>query len=594
MSEGVVVNIGESDRGSAMVPSSVEAFEPLVPLLVAADGELGAVMDKVVPKRRSDAVTYFNRQVRRLRAGKLSDLPAWDTVLNDLGQPLCSTSSRPARLAVLSMSSDPDKRCFVVQGTSDFSRSDASNLVVKAAQGGFRVAGTIQVSDDLMVLLWSTWDGKRGVAAGGVGDVTAVQKLFDEVASAAVLARASDVHIAWDEGTTSLYFRVDGRVRHYMDMTEELGRAMVSAAYNTMADQDSTAEGWNDRALQDGVISRTLHGRSVRLRYAGAPITGGYDVTLRVIDVSADKQIKTLGELGYTKDQQKQLDRAVSKPSGMVVFLGSTGSGKTTSLGSLLTAMVDSDPFRIYRTVEEPVEVKIRGVRQTDVPRQKGKPSALNDVLRSILRKDPDVIMVGEIRDALTAELAIGAVRSGHLALTTLHTEGALLFFDRLATLGLKRLDLATQGLWNALVFQRLVPVLCTHCKVPADGPSGVASKHPELAERLAAIDAQLSAIYLQSQDGCPRCDSGIAGRTVCAEIIVPTQRFLNAMVAQDFGQMCKEWRSTIKPDDPACMTGRTAFEQALWKMRQGEISPVDVERFFDLVDEPVFDGVDR
>ncbi|HGM5506807.1 TPA: GspE/PulE family protein [Stenotrophomonas maltophilia] len=594
MSDGSYPRSGGPQDHALVLRDGAEAFGSLIPTLQAARGELGSVMDKVPTPRKSDAVTYFYRSVAELRAGKLSDLPVWDTILNDQGKVLCSTGRRSTRFAVIADSKDQEKRCFVVQGSAELAKKELSDLAVKSIQSGYRVSGVIQVSDDLMRLLWSSWDMKSGVAIEGEDAISSVQALFDEIGSAAVEAGASDIHLSWQDGKTSVLFRVHGRVRHYQDLTEETGRALVSAAYNTLVDKESVTEGFNERGRQDASIERKLNGRSIRFRYAGAPITGGYDVTLRIIDVTGEVKIRTLEEAGYSVDQQMALHRATAKPSGMIVFMGPTGSGKSTSLASLMTAMAAADPSKIYRSVEEPVEVKMPGVRQTEVPRQTGAVSALNEVLSSILRKDPDVIMIGEIRDDQTAQLAIGAVRSGHLALSSLHTDGALAAFDRLELLGIKRADVASIGLWNALVFQRLVPALCPACKVRGDQVKAGREISTGLARRLDAINVPLDSIFVRSEEGCPLCDGGIAGRTVCAEVVVPTPRMLERIVLQDSIGMWKEWRRSIKKDDPACMSGRTYFEHAIWKMKQGILSPVEVEKYCGLVDEPVFEDMNE
>lgn len=551
--------------------------------------------------------------MRTITAQRLSDLPAWDVVMNQEGFPLFAGRHTPhfAIIAQLDMGIrvDPDaidwqdyknnkRQVGLWLVTSEEFRRINPNAIMSAVSRmkmypGFYLNGHVHASEEVVEAIHQSFQHRRE----SVGEANSDEhKLFDRIGQDALEGGASDIHITLFPETTEIKLRIKGELRHYMDLSRERGEAMIASAYNTLAETGSTKEGFNERAYQDGVIERVYPQGLVRFRYSGMPIApAGADITLRLIPIGVESKRRSLIELGYSPDQVEQLDRIFSRSSGMILIAGTTGSGKSTTIATILEEMAERYPSKKIRTVEQPVEYRIRGAYQTPVldieSKEPGK-SPFLVALRQIMRADPDVIAVGEIRDIETANVAIQGVRSGHLLVSTIHADGAPVCYDRLSGMGVSRLDLATIGLIAGLIYQKLVPILCDHCKIPYEKYAQRPDADKRLLKRLQNLtQGDVHGIYFRNPEGCPHCHhDGVTHREVVAEILRPTPEMSHAVALGDSAAIWKAWRSTIKHDDPSNMTGRTAFEHALYKMRQGRVSPQDVESAFKYVDEPAFD----
>lgn len=551
--------------------------------------------------------------MRTITAQRLSDLPAWDVVVNQEGFPLFAGRHTPhfAIIAQLDIGTrvDPDaidwqdyknnkRQVGLWLVTSEEFRRINPNAIMSAVSRmkmypGFYLNGHVHASEEVVEAIHQSFQHRRE----SVGEANSDEhKLFDRIGQDALERGASDIHITLFPETTEIKLRIKGELRHYMDLSRGRGEAMIASAYNTLAETGSTKEGFNERAYQDGVIERVYPQGLVRFRYSGMPIApAGADITLRLIPIGVESKRRSLIELGYSPDQVEQLDRIFSRSSGMILIAGTTGSGKSTTIATILEEMAERYPSKKIRTVEQPVEYRIRGAYQTPVldieSKEPGK-SPFLVALRQIMRADPDVIAVGEIRDIETANVAIQGVRSGHLLVSTIHADGAPVCYDRLSGMGVSRLDLATIGLIAGLIYQKLVPILCDHCKIPYEKYAQRPDADKRLLKRLQNLtQGDVHGIYFRNPEGCPHCHhDGVTHREVVAEILRPTPEMSHAVALGDSAAIWKAWRSTIKHDDPSNMTGRTAFEHALYKMRQGRVSPQDVESAFKYVDEPAFD----
>lgn len=525
---------------------------------------------------------------------RLADLPPWNCILNDEGQELAGSGRRDPSLAIIHNNQDRTRRCFlvVVEGAPQ-SKIQAS--IAKAVGKRYLVAAQIVVKQELLDVLYAEWDSRSSSKLDSAVDEADLHREFDRIALEAFNRGASDVHISCARGRGSIHLRVHGELEHYMDMTEEHTVMLCTSIYNTLTEAGSTKEGFNPLITQDAVIERNYKEGMIRFRYSGLPIApSGFDVTLRIIPIGVTAKRKSALELGYSPDQDEALERIFSHSSGLILFAGTTGSGKSTSVASMLAKVAEERPGKKIRTVEEPVEYRIEGTYQTPVKRIKGDSSDFLTVLRQILRADPDITMVGEIRDSDTADLAIQAVRSGHLCVSTLHADGAPICYDRLAGMGISRLDMASVGLVVALIYQKLVPVLCDACKVPSDSILSAGNfRNLQILDRAEKAIGTTEGLFFRSSSGCAKCGHrGVTGRTVCAEILRPTPKMLKAVASSDSNELWQLWRETINENDPSDMTGRTAFEHAIWKMRQGIVSPVDVEAEFRYLDESPFEGL--
>jgi general secretion pathway protein E len=327
-----------------------------------------------------------------------------------------------------------------------------------------------------------------------------IVRLINAILSQAVNENASDIHIETYEKRLLVRFRVDGVLREVLEPKRALAPLLVSRI-KVMARLDIAEK----RVPQDGRLSLRLAGREVDVRVSTMPSSYGERVVLRLLD--RQEQKLELSALGMTADDLDAFSGALQNPHGIILVTGPTGSGKSTTLYAALREL--NDKSRNILTVEDPIEYNIEGIGQTQVNTKADMTFARG--LRAILRQDPDVVMVGEIRDSETAGIAIQASLTGHLVLSTLHTNTAVGAITRLQDMSVEPF-LVSSSL-TAIVAQRLVRVLCPDCKQP---------HVPDEAEqdflRIRHIDAQA----LFRPVGCPQCQGlGYRGRTGIYEVLV-------------------------------------------------------------------------
>lgn len=519
----------------------------------------------------------------------LTDLPEWTVVLNAPGQILGQVGERDHDMAILFNEKDPHKRVFCL-AVGEMAEQKKLHTRSKLRRAGYKLAGQINGTPELMELVFNRWDKIRS-GNGELESASQFHEKFDAIGRLAVDLKASDIHISNTIDGADVSMRIHGELQKIEELSSEYATSLISSVYNTLVTSDSTKDGFNPQKNQDGAIERVFDGKLVRFRYSGLPLSPkGFDVTLRVIPIDVDERTVDLAELGYSPDQQEQFGRMFGRSSGMILVAGTTGSGKSTTLANQLEFLAASRPGKKVRTVEEPVEYRMRGVKQTPVKRVPGMDDPFLETLRQLLRSDPDVLGVGEIRDAITADLAIHAVRSGHLVASTLHADGAPICFERLIGMGVARQSLAQINLVAGFVYQKLLQVLCPECAIEAT--EVVAKPMPPKVEammrRVEAIQGgNLEGIYLRNPRGCAHCKGrGVTGRTVCAEIMRPTPDMVAAVARADSNGLWQHWRAQIKRSEPGNMSGRTAFEHAIYKMRLGLVSPESIESEFHYLDE--------
>ncbi|HAR60408.1 MAG: type II secretion system ATPase GspE [Alcanivorax sp.] len=331
-------------------------------------------------------------------------------------------------------------------------------------------------------------------------DDAPIIRLINALFQEAIREDASDIHIETFERRLVVRMRVDGVLREVLTPKRELAPLLVSRI-KVMARLDIAEK----RIPQDGRISLRLGGRDVDVRVSTMPSSNGERVVLRLLDKQAGRlQVSHLG-MGDVCDQHMR--ELIHKPHGIILVTGPTGSGKTTTLYASLTELNDST--RNILTVEDPIEYQLEGIGQTQVNTKVDMTFARG--LRAILRQDPDVVMVGEIRDLETAEIAVQASLTGHLVLSTLHTNTAVGAVTRLQDMGIESF-LLSSSLLGALA-QRLVRVLCPDCKRPYQ---------PSESERRMLGLAPDQDVTLYHPEGCETCNhQGYRGRTGIYELVI-------------------------------------------------------------------------
>ncbi|MGH8650501.1 MAG: GspE/PulE family protein, partial [Burkholderiales bacterium] len=313
------------------------------------------------------------------------------------------------------------------------------------------------------------------------------------------------------------------------------------------------------RAPQDGRLSLTLNGRPIDFRVSTQPTIYGENIVLRVLD--REKSIISLDRMRLTKPVTDKITLMLARPEGILIVTGPTGSGKTTTLYSLLS-QINDETVNIM-TLEDPVEYPLTLMRQTSV----GEVARMDfaDGIRSIMRQDPDIILVGEVRDKETAEMAFRAAMTGHQVFTTLHTNSALGAFPRLLDIGIQPDIMA--GNIIGVIAQRLVRVLCTHCKE---------AYAPSREERQLLGPAGEKVSFLHRPVGCKQCDNkGFKGRSTIMELLV-MDADLDELVAR---------RGTAKELRAAAMAKgfRSLSDEGLQRAVDGTTSLTEVAREIDL-----------
>jgi type IV pilus assembly protein PilB len=366
-----------------------------------------------------------------------------------------------------------------------------------------------------------------------------IVKLVNTLISRAVNERASDIHIEPGERDLRVRFRIDGVLHEIMSTPRSVSGAVVSRL-KIMADLDIAER----RVPQDGRVSLRVAGRPIDIRVATLPTIYGEKVVLRILDKEdAVLDLKALGFLPYSL---ARFERSYTKPYGAILVTGPTGSGKTTTLYSALNVL--NDPSRHIITVEDPVEYRLPGVIQVQVNRKAGLQFAT--VLKSILRSDPDVVLVGEVRDTETAKIAVEAALTGHLVLTTLHTNDAASSVNRLVDMGVEPYLVASA--LDSILAQRLARRLCDRCKLAKDAP-------PEVVQQM-GFDADGGPVTIYGAVGCKACtDTGYRGRVAINEVL---------LVSEEIQRMAVERR-------PSDEIKYLAVEQGMMTLRQDGMEKV-------------------
>ncbi len=344
------------------------------------------------------------------------------------------------------------------------------------------------------------------------GKMFPVIRLVDLVISTAIESRSTDIHIEPDEKATRVRFRIDGVLHQEVLFPKKIQSAII-ARLKVMADLDIT----ETRIPMDGRITFKSDTKTIDLRISTMPTSNGEAVVLRVLD--KERVALNLDSLGFSPDDEKSFHDILKTPNGLILVTGPTGSGKTSTLYAALG--IASTLEKSILTLEDPIEYELPVIRQTPINMDVGMDFPTG--LRAILRQDPDVIMVGEIRDSETADLAVRASLTGHLVLSTLHTNSAVAAIPRLIDIGIK--PYLVSASLCAVIAQRLVRRICDHCK----------TEIKDVEEMLAAINFKMpsnSEYKFYKGAGCKACDNtGFHGRLGIYEIMRVDHEFHNFIV---------------------------------------------------------------
>jgi type II secretory ATPase GspE/PulE/Tfp pilus assembly ATPase PilB-like protein len=377
-------------------------------------------------------------------------------------------------------------------------------------------------------------------------DSSPIIKLVDSIVFNAIQRRASDVHIETQENVVVIKYRIDGVLYQAMDPIDKRHHGTIISRIKVMSELDIAEK----RIPQDGRFKLRVRGRTIDFRVSIMPTVHGEDSVIRILDKeSANAEFKSLNldVLGFDPETKKKVRKFIREPYGMVLVTGPTGSGKTTTLYACLSE-IQSVEDKIV-TIEDPVEYQLRGITQIPVNEKKGLTFARG--LRSILRHDPDKIMVGEIRDEETAQIAVQSALTGHLVFTTVHANNVVDVLGRFLNMKVELYNFVSA--LNCVLAQRLVRKICAHCRVEA-------AVSPE-AFREAGLDpAAMAGQKFYEGRGCLECDgTGFHGRMAIAELLDLSDRI----------------RGLILERRPAAEIKRAAKEEGMTFLREVALAKV-------------------
>ncbi len=371
---------------------------------------------------------------------------------------------------------------------------------------------TKNLQDTVMDVISSTDEEERISEEVISGDEKPLVKLVNQIITNGITKGASDIHIEPFEKYIRLRYRIDG-VLHKDDNLPKAVAGGIASRIKIMAHLDVAEK----RVPQDGKAQVKYSGRKIDLRVATVPCVHGEKIVIRILDKGGGEV--TLEMLGFEPEQLERFKKGINSPWGMILITGPTGSGKTWTLSTSLK-LLNTEDVNIM-TAEDPVEFDIEGLNQVQAKPEIGYTFAA--ALKAFLRADPDIVMIGEIRDFETGDIAIKAAQTGHLVFATLHTNSAPDTIARLSNMGIEPFNTASSLIM--VIAQRLVRKVCQHCKVEEDVPN-------ELKLQLGIPKEKLDQVKFYKGKGCPKCNgTGYKGRTAIYEVLYISEKIRDLIV---------------------------------------------------------------
>ena len=388
---------------------------------------------------------------------------------------------------------------------------------------------------------------------------TPIVDVVNYILLAAAKKNASDIHFDPADNYMKVRFRIDGKLDTFTIVPNTAKQNLV-ARLKILAGMNIT----ESRLPQDGAIRTVIEGVSLDMRVSTLPTKRGETIVIRIMDYSMS--LKGLESLCFNDVNYKKILKMISEPNGIILVTGATGSGKSTTVYSILQRLNTEDANLI--SVEDPVEMEIEGINQVQVNSEIGLDFAT--VLRSILRQDPNVIMIGEIRDSETAQIAVRASITGHLVLSTIHTNNSLSTIERLLDIDVERYLLASA--LTGIVSQKLARRLCDNCKKKR--PVTITEKN--LFKTVLGLD--INEVYEANTSGCPHCSHGYKGRIALQEVLLINQDIRDAISA---GMRKEQLRHLVYNKDVITM-----LQDGLFKVIAGFTTTEEILKQIEVEDE--------
>ncbi|MCE2543159.1 MAG: type II/IV secretion system protein [Acidobacteria bacterium] len=396
----------------------------------------------------------------------------------------------------------------------------AIESILKKSEGSQRVLDEATERFELQLLREDEDGGESLTVERLTSDISPVIRLVDSMIYTAIQRRASDIHVETQEDAVHVKYRIDGVLRAAMRPIDKQFHAAVLSRIKVMSELDIAEK----RVPQDGRFKLRMPGKSIDFRVSIMPSVHGEDAVIRILDkesISEQFRELRLDVLGFPERELRRLRKYIAEPYGMVLVTGPTGSGKTTTLYAALSEIQTPEDKII--TIEDPVEYQLKGITQIPINEKKGLTFARG--LRSILRHDPDKIMVGEIRDTETAQIAIQSALTGHLVFTTVHANNVVDVLGRFLNMGVEEYQFVSA--LNCVLAQRLVRTICPECKRPID-------VSPRDLDESGLDPALASRCTFYAGAGCIECGgTGYRGRTAICELLDLSDRIRELILAR-------------------------------------------------------------
>ena len=408
---------------------------------------------------------------------------------------------------------------------------------------------------------------------------TPITEIADLIIIAASKLNSSDIHFDPRDNGMMVRFRIDGDCQDYTFVPKAYERNLTTRL-KLLANMNIT----ESRLPQDGAIKGTFGDQYLDMRVSALPLNQGEKIVIRILDYT--RSLEGIDSLGFHPKNLEKVKRMMGIPNGIILTTGATGSGKSTTTYSILQGL--NKPETNIITVEDPIEMNIEGINQVQVNSEIGMTFAA--ALRSILRQDPNVILIGEIRDSETAQIAVRASITGHLVLSTIHTNNALATVERLLDMDVERYLLSTA--LSGIISQRLAKMICPHCRFQRE-----TTKYEKKVFKK-YMDMQVDKVWDANPNGCPHCRKGYKGRIAIHEVLEIDEDIRNALSNEklekkELAKMVYSGNTITMLQDALikCLEGKTSFEEVY---RTIEIENEDDENYENEINEEIKEDIEK
>ena len=531
-----------------------------------------------VKKRPDGTVQKKTQQV----LSKKSRIPSFTEILTAEGSSIAlSEKLRNHYAAIVEGNSRVTIYCDHSKSLSPHLDNIYQNILRKCKALGYKSVVRALATPSIISIIYSMDNNKVDISKKKSENNKYVKE-YTSIISRALDLNCTDIHIEVRRDSALLRFRTNGRLVNMEDWDVASARRVAGLIYTVIASEKEI--NFNENEPQSAIVDDTIDGISIRLRLNTLnAYPKGFDMTMRVLRMGMTVSDVSLDTLGYAPEQLKAILKMKAKPNGAVIVAGVTGSGKSTTNTVLLSSIIKDHTDDLgceikVITVEDPPEYEIPGATQVPVVRSKthGDENPFAATMRACLRMDPDILLVGEVRDGESAELMQHAIQSGHMVYTTIHAQHAFAIPTRMKGMGLTDDIIGSQGFLSGLIYQSLVKMCCGYCSYTLDEAMKLKEfqsfEFNEMVERLRQIpngNEGTQHVRIRRKGGCDKCNGGVVGRSVVAETIDVTDDLIEFFAKGQYNEARKYYRDN---------GGQFVVDHAIEKVLEGLVDPRDAE----------------